>query len=80
MSWRSTLESASPSGRTAPDSSVVLDDERIEEAIRFSKETPGMENLIGQTFLDAGSGSGLSNLAARRLGHACIPSTSIRIQ
>ena len=46
----------------------VLDEDRIlrsEQAIRQMLEVDG---LNGKTFLDIGSGSGLSSLAARRLG------------
>lgn len=46
----------------------VLDEERIEEAVRSLKAMLGVEELTGRSFLDAGSGSGLFSLAARRLG------------
>ena len=46
----------------------VLDDERIEEARRGLKRMLHMDSLAGKTFLDIGSGSGLSSLAARSLG------------
>src|SRR5688572_15384913 len=46
----------------------VLDEERIAEAERAIKQLLRVENLRGQSFLDIGSGSGLSSLAARRLG------------
>ena len=46
----------------------LLDDERLRMAEASLKNMLGAENLIGKTFLDAGSGSGLFSLAARRLG------------
>jgi 2-polyprenyl-3-methyl-5-hydroxy-6-metoxy-1,4-benzoquinol methylase len=45
----------------------VLDDKRIRQAeTSFSQMLPF--SIKGKTFLDAGSGSGLFSLAARRLG------------
>jgi 2-polyprenyl-6-hydroxyphenyl methylase/3-demethylubiquinone-9 3-methyltransferase len=46
----------------------TLDEGRIAEAERSLKALCGMENLHGKRFIDIGSGSGLSSLAARRLG------------
>jgi 2-polyprenyl-6-hydroxyphenyl methylase/3-demethylubiquinone-9 3-methyltransferase len=45
-----------------------VDDERISRAEAAIKQMLDVENLNGKTFLDVGSGSGLSSLAARRLG------------
>ena len=45
-----------------------LTEERINEAERSLKEWLNTENLIGKSFLDIGSGSGLFSLAARNMG------------
>lgn len=45
-----------------------LNDERIQESEQALKAMLGRDSLVGVRFLDAGSGSGLSSLAARRLG------------
>jgi 2-polyprenyl-3-methyl-5-hydroxy-6-metoxy-1,4-benzoquinol methylase len=45
-----------------------IDEPRIVEAERSLKQLLDRESLVGQTFLDIGSGSGLFSLAARRLG------------
>lgn len=46
----------------------VVDEERISEAVSSLRNMLQLDNLQGKTFLDIGSGSGLSSLAARILG------------
>ena len=53
----------------------VLDYRRIFEAEKSLKETLGVEDLTGESFLDIGSGSGLFSLVAQRIG-ACVHSFS----
>lgn len=45
-----------------------MNEASIEAAVRSLKEMLGVESLVGRTFLDIGSGSGLFSLAAHKLG------------
>lgn len=46
----------------------LLDEPRIQQAVESLQAMLEVDSLAGETFLDAGSGSGLFSLAARRLG------------
>src|SRR5258708_4260023 len=46
----------------------VLSEERIASAVASLEEMLGAGRIAGSSFLDVGSGSGLSSLAASRLG------------
>jgi 2-polyprenyl-6-hydroxyphenyl methylase/3-demethylubiquinone-9 3-methyltransferase len=46
----------------------VLDEERIQEAEASLRKMLQVDNLLGKSFLDVGSGSGLFSLAAIRIG------------
>ena len=45
-----------------------IDESRIVESDRALKEFLKVEDLTGKSFIDVGSGSGLSSLSARRMG------------
>jgi 2-polyprenyl-3-methyl-5-hydroxy-6-metoxy-1,4-benzoquinol methylase len=45
-----------------------VDEGRVDVAVRSLRETLGVDDLSGRSFLDAGAGSGLFSLAAVRLG------------
>jgi len=51
---------------------AVLDEERIRQSERSLREMLEAERLDGLRFLDVGCGSGLSSLAARRLGASVV--------
>jgi SAM-dependent methyltransferase len=67
-SGRGTGELRFRFGENWRDFVVLVDDERITSAEEDLQAMLGCENLNGLRFLDAGSGSGLASLAARRLG------------
>lgn len=46
----------------------TLDEDRVDASQRKLSQMLGVSSLVGARFLDAGSGSGLSSLSARRLG------------
>ena len=47
---------------------LQIDENRVKQAIQSLKGMLEVDTLIGKTFLDVGSGSGLFSLAARHLG------------
>ena len=55
----------------------VLDEERILSAERALQDMLQLQRLDGLRFLDIGSGSGLSSLAARRLGLGVAPDVAV---
>jgi 2-polyprenyl-3-methyl-5-hydroxy-6-metoxy-1,4-benzoquinol methylase len=55
-------------GENWADFLVTVNKEKIENACKKLTELLGLENLSGKSFLDIGSGSGLSSLAAHYLG------------
>lgn len=46
----------------------MLNEERIANAVKSLQQQLGLDRLDGLRFCDAGSGSGLFSLAAKRLG------------
>lgn len=61
-------------GKNWKDFSRLLDDAQIHEAEKGLTSLLGAEGLKGRSFLDIGCGSGLSSLAAIRLGAASVTS------
>lgn len=50
----------------------VVDEDRIEQAVKSLRKMLEVDTLQGRRFIDVGSGSGLFSLAARRLGASVV--------
>jgi SAM-dependent methyltransferase len=57
-------------GRNWLDYAQLIDGKRIENSVKALSDFLDENNLAGKTFLDIGSGSGLSSLAAAKMGAA----------
>ncbi len=68
MENRNTQERRFEFGKNWQQFLNLLDEERIQEAVKSLQSLFDTKDLNGQKFLDIGSGSGLFSLAARKLG------------